>query len=233
MYGLVSGIGLLVEAADRMSSSVVILPEAAWISLFEEAGWFGDLIGRIPDSDYKIFMTLLFSTALIYLALEILAVSGDLRHVVEAGRPSLSDRPPPLRRLVRFVTARPTLLYSAQKSTQSDWTEYLIVGRRQTTAPLFVNLWGGPLLGFLGTVAGLSHAIEALPGATVSGGDIAPVLASLHLAFDTTMLGILFSLVLYPGITSHEGRWDRLERAIEQFAEAATHPPHDRAENNR
>lgn len=65
--------------------------------------------------------------------------------------------------------------------------------------PLRLGLTAFPMLGFLGTVIGLSGAIEKLPGAIGNPDALAPVLSELHVAFDTTLLGLIGALTCLIG----------------------------------
>ena len=78
--------------------------------------------------------------------------------------------------------------------------------------PLRLGLTGFPMLGFLGTVVGLSGAIEALPGAIGNPDALQPVLSELHVAFDTTLFGLIGALICLVGAKAIDQGWDRLSR---------------------
>jgi biopolymer transport protein ExbB/TolQ len=58
-------------------------------------------------------------------------------------------------------------------------------------APLLLGISAFPILGFLGTVVGLSGAIENLPDAIDDKTKLGAVMDDLHVAFDTTLLGLV------------------------------------------
>ncbi|MCX6976181.1 MAG: MotA/TolQ/ExbB proton channel family protein, partial [Verrucomicrobia bacterium] len=62
-------------------------------------------------------------------------------------------------------------------------------------------LWAIPLLGFIGTVVGLSHAISGMSFGKVEDvgaimGSINSVTSGLGTAFDATLLGLVFAVIL-------------------------------------
>lgn len=64
-----------------------------------------------------------------------------------------------------------------------------------------VFLWAIPIMGFIGTVLGIGNAIGGF-GGVLSGGDadisvgLKPILADMGLAFDTTLLALVLSIIL-------------------------------------
>ena len=77
---------------------------------------------------------------------------------------------------------------------------------------LRLGLTAYPMLGFLGTVVGLSGAIESLPNAIGNPDALRPVLTELHVAFDTTLIGLVGALICLVGARVLDGAWDRLSR---------------------
>jgi biopolymer transport protein ExbB/TolQ len=70
-------------------------------------------------------------------------------------------------------------------------------------AMLKVLIWAIPILGFIGTVVGISDAVNHFTGAVQSAGNIAEVKTALQgvtsglaVAFDTTLLGLILSMVI-------------------------------------
>ncbi|SMX41939.1 MotA/TolQ/ExbB proton channel family protein [Maliponia aquimaris] len=78
--------------------------------------------------------------------------------------------------------------------------------------PLRMGLTAFPMLGFLGTVVGLSGAIESLPAAIGNPDALQPVLSELHVAFDTTLIGLVGALICLAGTKTIDLGWDRLSR---------------------
>lgn len=73
-------------------------------------------------------------------------------------------------------------------------------------AMLKVLIWAIPILGFIGTVIGISDAVNHFTGAVQSAGDIKEVKKALEgvtqglaIAFDTTLLGLILSMaIMFP-----------------------------------
>jgi biopolymer transport protein ExbB/TolQ len=74
-------------------------------------------------------------------------------------------------------------------------------------------VWGIPVLGFIGTVLGLSLAIGRFTLTLQAAGDLALIRASLQgvtsglaTAFETTLIALTFTLILQMGITFQQKR---------------------------
>jgi biopolymer transport protein ExbB/TolQ len=79
-------------------------------------------------------------------------------------------------------------------------------------SPLRVGLWLFPVLGFLGTIIGISAAIEKLPEAMRErGAQLTGVVNELHFAFDTTFLGLIAAIVLMFITALTASLWERNE----------------------
>lgn len=78
-----------------------------------------------------------------------------------------------------------------------------------------------PLLGFLGTVVGLTTALADLPQGLASGGapDISASLGGLAIKFETTLLGLLSSMMAMAILGSLEKREAELKAACGSLAE--------------
>jgi biopolymer transport protein ExbB/TolQ len=59
-----------------------------------------------------------------------------------------------------------------------------------------VIIWAIPIMGFLGTVIGITMALKALTGSTLGNNGMADALSGLGLKFDTTALALGLSMVL-------------------------------------
>lgn len=69
------------------------------------------------------------------------------------------------------------------------------MGQDLALSPIRLGLTMFPMVGFLGTVIGLSGAIRDLPAAVDDKTKLAPVLESLYVAFDTTALGLIGAIL--------------------------------------
>lgn len=146
--------------------------------------------------------TMLFTAAqLICLAIDTRLVS---RHQARAGLLT------PLAQLTRLIAAR-KLRAGHPERRRLDAFELASEGDI-IADPLRLGLTAFPMLGFLGTVVGLSGAIESLPGAIGNPDALQPVLSELHVAFDTTLLGLIGALICLIGAKAIDQAWDRLSR---------------------
>ena len=104
-----------------------------------------------------------------------------------------------IRKALEFFEVRPNVSdVSTLMTSQSA-----IDGARITSSYIVVRafLWAIPLIGFIGTVVGLSHAISGMSFNNVEDvskivGSINNVTSGLGTAFDATLLGLLFAVLL-------------------------------------
>lgn len=89
---------------------------------------------------------------------------------------------------------------------------------------LMVFIWAIPILGFIGTVIGISDAVANFAGALDSAGEIAElknhlgaVTGGLGVAFDTTLLGLVLSLlIMFPTSLLQKREEDTLN-AVDEY----------------
>lgn len=104
-----------------------------------------------------------------------------------------------IRKALELYETRPNVSeVSSQMSSQSDIDSARIGG---SFAMLKAFLWAIPILGFIGTVLGLSHAIGGMNFANVD--DVKVIIASINnvtsglgTAFDATLLGLVLAMFL-------------------------------------
>lgn len=70
-------------------------------------------------------------------------------------------------------------------------------GQDRLSSPIRLGITVFPMIGFLGTVVGLSGAIRDLPAAVQDKAKLPPVLDSLYVAFDTTALGLIGAILCF------------------------------------
>ena len=82
--------------------------------------------------------------------------------------------------------------------------ELRVTRLRDALLPLDSLIWALPLLGFIGTVigitgsiAGLQPVLEGIAAGTGASGNIGQVLGQLSFAFDTTLVGLILVLPIY------------------------------------
>jgi hypothetical protein len=162
-------------------------------------------------------MVALFLGLLIYASLQGIGVVLDrsaLSARLDGARPPYASR----------ITARPLGIF-LQPPTSPAWKAHFDTGRETLLAPIKIGFWLFPSLGFLGTVIGISKAIQKLPEAlpSPSGGpprrpeSLNDVFSGLHFAFDTTFLGLVAAITIVIINAYLIAGWDRNE-AIWRYA---------------
>lgn len=170
-------------------------------------------LGKALNPVFDRFLGNVFSTAIVvvFLAAAVYAVLQALGVAVDRNRLRLLDSPSRARvsRLASLLallsgrTAHPDTGAGDQVAAISDdpytaGERYGLQRRRYVDrglAPLRYVVWVLPLLGFIGTVVGISDSIAGLGSVIASGGGQATeglmtVLDGLRFAFDTTLLGL-------------------------------------------
>lgn len=161
-------------------------PEA--LSEFLPEGWSlldgypRDVIGRVLISPFKLLLALGALAALLYGLVQMIVGQLDRRlATADQDRIGLPGR------MLRAFSGRFGLV------DRKIYIERLLAaGGEVMLAPLRLGIAAFPMLGFVGTVIGLSSTIEKLPAA-LRNKDTAlqGVLDSLNIAFDTTLLGLI------------------------------------------
>jgi len=152
--------------------SLLLADKTTWIG-----AWATGFVERLFTSFLKLFLVLLIVVALAYAALQALGL--------------WVDRAPKPQSALRVLTGRP---YRVER-TEEYQQEMHRWGANAMISPLRAGLSMFPMLGFLGTVAGLSTAIRDLPAAVQDNALLGPVLDSLYVAFDTTLLGLVGAII--------------------------------------
>lgn len=107
-------------------------------------------------------------------------------------------------------------------SSQSDVDANKVVG---SYSMVKVLLWAIPIMGFIGTVVGIGGAIGGFDAVLDSGGGdpnaltdaLKPVLAEMGSAFDTTLLALVFSIILSFPAASLQGEEDDLVTDVDEY----------------
>ena len=95
-------------------------------------------------------------------------------------------------------------------------------GRDCLFGPLRLALWAFPVVGFIGTVVGLSGAVKSLPNALKDEAEMDRLLSSLHTAFDTTFVGLAASVAVMFLVYLLDNSWDRNDLLASQNAERSS-----------
>lgn len=178
-------------AASGAAALAVSAGLAAAFPLTEEADAASVSLARYLDNDFCFAILTLGIWGLIYGALQI--YGSVLEHrMIETG----SDASRFMRRLTSAVT-RSALL--AGEGVQEPALRASIAAdrfdahRTLKMAPISYVIWALPLMGFIGTVIGISGAIGGLGGVFADAGReeaLTGVLSHLRYAFDTTFVGL-------------------------------------------
>ena len=189
-------VGVIVAFGRDLLASVPGGPEAPGIA------------GRIASDPFRLALVSATIAALLYAGLQLLGLRVDVRAISEdeeAARPR-----PVLRRLLGRPAADGVEAWEiSEAQVVADWGGDAIVG------PLRMGITAFPMVGFIGTVVGLSGAIEALPRAMSDEGALGEVLGSLHVAFDTTLLGLVGALGCLAGARAIDEAVDALARRLD------------------
>jgi hypothetical protein len=171
--------------------------------------WLAEVSDRLKESGYEMAMVFLFFVALLYVLIQLLAAACDRAASAPSDRSfSWSRR---AIGLVRHVSGRPAGFSPFDPALGERARFHFTIGREILFAPIRFSLWLFPVLGFLGTIIGISQAVSKLPSAMNNRGQLDSVLSSLHFAFDTTFLGLVAALALMVGLLILAAMWDRNE----------------------
>ena len=136
------------------------------------------LLIRAATNPIAIGMAILTAVILVYAALQALGMLAG-----GAGNGSAA--------FLRRIAGRP--------GPVTDAEAYRIAladhGQDRLNSPIRLGLTAFPMVGFLGTVIGLSGAIRDLPAAVQDKAKLPPVLDNLYVAFDTTALGLIGAIL--------------------------------------
>jgi len=173
-----------------------------------------DWIGRYLDNGYCRFMLALFVVSALYAVLHYLGLQRERRRLIGSGAPSTPSR---LQDWIDFLSghdqadaewvAARLSRWPDQTQAREDLTHLsdalLLIRDRQhqhNFAPIGFAIWVLPMLGFIGTVLGITQAIGGLSDSVavtdVAGGGFDGVLAGLQFAFDTTLVGLVLVIPL-------------------------------------
>ncbi len=168
-------------------------------------------LSRYLGTGYCQFMIALFIATLFYAGLQYLGLQGERRHLRQRFDPSAAGRDSRVQDWIAYLSGRShrgddSLLallqgWSGKTRHREDLArprdDVLLLRSQQhqhNFAPIGFAIWVLPLLGFIGTVLGITQAIGGLEQsvAPAAGGDgLGGVLGGLAFAFDTTFVGLV------------------------------------------
>ena len=175
-------------------------PDAVSLLLAERFAFLGPsataFLERLFTDFLKVALVALVGVAIVYAVLQAIGISAD--HQTHAAGGNILR--PLTGRMFRVDTP------DAYRHAMFDWGSWALLSPLRTGLALF------PMVGFIGTVAGLSSAIRDLPPAIEDNSRLGVVLDSLYIAFDTTLLGLFGAVICLLTLRLLEDRIERLER---------------------
>lgn len=183
--------GLLHSRISAPASLAIVFALAVWSTLrylFADAGSSDEdlsLLVQLLSNGFCVAIVSVFSGGLLFALLQFIGLQVDSGILTN--------------NLFRFLSGRSTTT-SHTPDSNNDMTgdrvlELLTLRRQREFLPLQYVIWVLPMLGFIGTVWGITHSIGGLTGLVggQSGGteNVEAVLSGLQFAFDTTLLGLV------------------------------------------
>ncbi len=222
------GASLVVLAAQQGAACAwCSAPSLEWASTWGRDGsvirYAGMVLIRSLDKPYTITLIYAYGVILIYCVAQTLGLWTDRRRLrlflKGAECRSLS---PALAGLVSRLMGRPIVRYTQVRSwTLDDWKVYLSDTPAVLQPPVSLAVQMFPLLGFLGTVAGIASALVFLPTPENPNASVDKLTASLYTAFDTTFIGLVASLSLMLIAFFMAQSWARLQNKCTGGADQA------------
>lgn len=173
--------------------------------VFEFAGeWLGELLIRTASDPVRLALVIWLAATFLYGLMQWVISFWDQRL---AGRPDAGFAG--LGRLCRWLGGRRML---GEVVLYLDAVAHY--GGVRMLSPLRFGFSAFPMVGFLGTIVGLSGAIARLPDAVADKELLGPVLDELFVAFDTTFLGLLGAIICLVFVRSSESQIDEMSRKL-------------------
>ena len=185
---------------------------------FLEPDALPDWIGRYLGNGYCRFMLALFVASALYAVLQYLGLQSERHRLIGSRNPGDQTAGPSRRwDWIGFLSGRehadaervPAALRRWHDRTRAHedsvhLSDYVLLVRGQqhqhNFAPIGFAIWVLPMLGFIGTVLGITQAIGGLADSVavtaVDGGGLGGVLGGLQFAFDTTFVGLVLVIPL-------------------------------------
>jgi hypothetical protein len=164
---------------------------------------------------FQALMLVLFIAALVYCMAQIIGIQLDLRRLKNSRKTRHGQA---FSAIAAFVLSRPFERFSKPDSFgKAKWQTYSDKGAKDLIAPIKLLTQVFPLLGFLGTIAGIASSLNYLPTGDDNSGNIGLLTQSLYTAFDTTFIGLTASFVLLVTAFYLESAWDQLANLAGKF----------------
>jgi hypothetical protein len=192
--------GVLAELAARLGLD--------WLSVF---------LDRLFGDAFRVGMLTALLVLSLFGFLQWVGARRDYRCLRRLGASDRSGCSGLGNRMWAMLTSRPANLYR-ELGTPEMLELHFGYGRAHLMEPMRLGLWAFPVVGFIGTVVGVSQAVKDLPTAMKDESALSSVLGSLHLAFDTTFIGLVSSVAVMLLLYAIDSAWTRNEVLAEQLA---------------
>jgi hypothetical protein len=187
--GLSLTVFLLIENLLRWNDHELWLPN----------DWLNLLLNRVLESNFCLFIIAVFTILFVYGLLQLIGVSIDRIALDDSQKPKLGDK---ILDILRPMTGRPN---------KSNYQKQRDISHEILMAPLSFGIWLMPLLGFIGTIIGISGTIAELPKIRNQEDNLSNVLGNLYIAFDTTFLGLICAIFLAIIFFIIQNRWRTID----------------------
>jgi len=175
--------------------------------------WLNILLNRVLDSNYCLFILAIFAILFFYGLLQIFGVSIDRMALIPKKKSWFFSLSLKILGLFSPMAGRPGAIHSISK-TPTTYQEQRDISYDIFMAPLSFGIWLMPLLGFIGTIIGISGAIAELPKIRNQEDDLSSVLGNLYIAFDTTFLGLTCAIFLAVILFIIRIRWRTIDYCL-------------------
>ena len=204
-----------------------MVPEAGfeWGAQGSVLGYAGQVMERSLEAAYPTIMLFLFAVMAIYAAVQALALVMDARRLrqVSGGQPCF-PMPRWLASVVGPLIARgASRLSEACEWGPARWSRYAAQAQGALLSPLELAVQVFPLLGFVGTIAGIASALRFLPIEDNPEASVSSLTLSLYTAFDTTFIGLVASLILLLASYGMGRAWTTLHGLADSLSDPGEH----------
>jgi len=183
--------------------------------------WSASLVSRLAGDMLTLSMVIAMIIFALYGLGQGMGARGDRRSLVDGrGEPSAFSQ------LLAGRSPKLTTVLSAG-ADRKLFEAHFSYGRQCLMSPLRFAQWGFPVVGFIGTVIGVSDAVRQLPkairGGRIEESSLNGVLDGLHVAFDTTFIGLVAAVLVTLAIYVLDDMWDRNEIVAERLLANGRH----------
>ena len=208
--------------AIPMTTALLIFYSMTFYGL-PETEWMPVLLKRYLNNSLCDLILYVFLSLLIYWIFQLVGLRVDrYQNGIPPSEGSASK--PRFYKIACVVSGRPVI--NPESGERNHTQEGFLLRIRETVMPLNFGIWVMPILGFIGTVIGITRAIGGLEplmkssmmnGSANLGGAVSGVMSGLKFAFDTTLIGLvlvipttLMTLTLSAALSRMEASYSRI-----------------------